>query len=157
MRGLLLKVHRGHRITFPVFTEDVSHAVELALRRGQLGEIYNICGDPLSHNEANNIISDLAGLTHFRLNVPPWSMIALAGLMTFWARVTNIEPFYPLALKPYVFESWPVSSQKARDGLGFSPTSFEQGVRRTLCWYRRIGVWKGDPQPWEDAYHDKDC
>jgi dihydroflavonol-4-reductase len=157
MRGLLLKVHGGHRITFPVFIEDVSYAIELALRNGRPGEIYNICGDPLPHNEANDIISDLAGLTRFRLNVPPWSMIALAGLMTLWARITTIEPFYSLALKPYVFESWPVSCQKARDELGFDSTPFEKGARRTLCWYRKIGVWNGERQPWEDAYHDQDC
>lgn len=157
MRGLLLKVHRGERVTFPVFIEDVSQTIESALRRGISGEVYNICGDTLPHNDANNTISDLAGLTSFRLNVPPWSMIALAGLMTVWARVTGIEPFYPLSLRSYVFESWPVSSQKAHDELGFKPTPFEEGVRRTLCWYRRIGVWKGDRQPWEDLYNDKDC
>jgi len=156
MRGLLLKVHGGHRITFPVFIEDVSQAINLALSRGKPGEVYNICGETLTHNQVNEIISDLAGLTHFRLNVPPWSMIALAGMMTAWARVTGIEPFYPLALKPYVFESWPVSSRKAREELGFSPTPFEEGTRQTLRWYRRIGVWDGKRQPWEDMYDDKD-
>jgi dihydroflavonol-4-reductase len=156
MRGLLIKVRGGKPVTFPVFIEDASQAINLAIRRGRPGEIYNVCSEILTHNEANAIISDLAGLRHFRLNVPPWSMIALAGLMTIWARVTGVEPFYPLALKPYVFESWPVSSQKARDELGFVPTPFEEGACRTLCWYRRIGVWKGKRQPWEEMYDDKD-
>lgn len=156
LRGLLIKVYGGNLATFPVFIEDVSQAIDLALQRGRPGEIYNVSGEPLTHNQANDIISELAGLTRFRLNVPPWSMIALAGLMTACARVTGVEPFYPLALKPYVFENWPVSSQKARAELGFVATPFEDGARRTLRWYRRIGVWKGERQPWEDAYDDKD-
>lgn len=157
IRGLLLKVHGGHRFTFPVFIRDVAQAIELALTRGRLGEIYNICGEPITHNQANQVINELAGLPHFRLNVPPWSMIALAALMTAWGWLMGTEPFYPLALESYVFDSWRVSSQKAREELGFVPTPFEQGVRQTLQWYREIGVWKGSRQPWEEGQDDQDC
>jgi hypothetical protein len=38
-------------------------------------------------------------------------------------------------MAPYVFQDWIVSSEKARQELGFSPTPFATGVETTLKWY----------------------
>jgi len=143
LKGLLIQVDKGSLITFPAYIGDVAASIVAALRKGRPGEVYNICGDPLTHVEANHIVSDEAGITHFRINVPGWSMIALAHLWTALSEYTRVEPYYPLNLRSYVFNNWRVSSDKARRELGFSPISFREGARRTLAWYRQIGVWKG--------------
>jgi nucleoside-diphosphate-sugar epimerase len=143
LKGLLIQVDKGSHITFPAYIGDVAASIVLGLRKGRPGEVYNICGDPLTHVEANHIVSDEAGITHFRINVPGWSMIALAHLWTALSEYTRVEPYYPLNLRSYVFNNWRVSSDKARRELGFSPISFREGARRTLAWYREIGVWKG--------------
>jgi nucleoside-diphosphate-sugar epimerase len=62
----------------------------------------------------------------------------LARLLEFIALFTRREPFYPLNLAPYVFGDWVVNSDKALRELGFGPTPFEEGARRTLGWYRSI-------------------
>jgi nucleoside-diphosphate-sugar epimerase len=139
LKGLRLKVYGGKRITFPVYTSDVAQGILLALQGGQAGQCYNICGQPLSHNEANAIISAEAGISSFRFNVPAWSMEALARAWTAFSTVTNVEPYYPINLKNYVFYNWRVSNQKARSQLGFKPTPFAEGIRHTLNWYRETG------------------
>jgi nucleoside-diphosphate-sugar epimerase len=142
LKGLLIQVDNGHKITFPVYIGDVAASTIAAIHRGTPGEVYNICGETMTHREANAIISDEAGITRFRINVPGWSMIALASAWTALSEYTGIEPYYPLNLRSYVFNNWRVSSEKARRELGFEPISFREGVRRTLDWYCEAGIWK---------------
>jgi nucleoside-diphosphate-sugar epimerase len=142
LKGLLIQVNSGNYITFPVYIGDVARSIIAALKKGTPGEVYNICGETLTQHEANHIISDEAGITHFRINVPGWSMIALAHLWTALSEYTHVEPYYPLNLRSYVFNNWRVSSEKARRELDFHPIPFREGARRTLDWYREIGIWK---------------
>ncbi|MGQ0604031.1 MAG: NAD-dependent epimerase/dehydratase family protein [Anaerolineales bacterium] len=135
LKGLLIQVQRGERITFPAFAPDVARAVVAALREGQSGETYNICGEPLPQSDANAIVSRLAGLPSFRLNVPADWMLRVADYLTHRAERTGREPYYPTHLASYVFQDWRVCSQKAKDDLGFAPTPFEEGARQTLEWY----------------------
>jgi nucleoside-diphosphate-sugar epimerase len=142
LKGLLIQVNNGNNITFPVYIGDVANSIIAALQLGRSGEVYNICGETMTHHEANHIISDEAHITHFRINVPGWSMIALAHLWTALSEYTRVEPYYPLNLRSYVFNNWRVSSEKACRELGFQPISFREGVRRTLDYYKTLGIWK---------------
>jgi len=142
LHGLLIKVNGGTRYTFPVYVGDVAASTIGAIERGKAGEIYNICGESLTHNETNAIVSEEAGISHFRLNVPGWSLTALAYLWTMLSEYTQVEPFYPLNLRSYVFNSWRINIDKARRELAFAPISFREGVRHTLDWYEQAGIWK---------------
>lgn len=142
LRGLRIKVHGGRRVTFPAFVPDVARAVVAAIGRGRVGETYNVCGEPITHNKANGIISRLAGISPLRVNVPAGLMIATARVMERMADATGREPYYPLNLANYVFNDWLVSSEKARAELGFTPTPFAEGARQTLDWYHGQGLFR---------------
>lgn len=142
LKGLRIQVHHGQHITFPVFVPDVARAVLAALRQGRAGETYNICGDSISHGTANQIISRLAGISSWRLNVSADLMLKLANWMTRRAEKTGREPYYPATLASYVFQDWMVSSDKARTELGFVATPFEDGARETLEWYWSQGIFR---------------
>jgi dihydroflavonol-4-reductase len=137
MRGLRIKVEGGRRLIFPAYAPDVAAGAVAALRRGRSGEVYNLSGLPLTHNEVNDIVSDVAGISRRRLNVPTGLVLAFARLLTALAGVTGREPFYPTNLASYVFQDWPVSSQKAERALGFTATPFAEGARATVRWYRQ--------------------
>jgi dihydroflavonol-4-reductase len=147
LKGLLIQVHWGKRLTFPVFVPDVARAVVAALKDGRPGEVYNISGAPLPHRQVNSSVSRLAGVPGFRLNVPARCMLALAGWMTRQSERTGREPYYPLTLASYVFNDWPVSSAKAQAELGFRPTPFEEGARQTLEWYASTGLFRTRVRP----------
>ena len=142
LKGLLIQVNGGHYVTFPVYIGDVAATILNALQQGTPGEIYNVCGETITHQAANDIVSEEAGITHFRLNIPAWSMIALASAWTALSEYTHIEPYYPLNLRSYVFNNWRISSDKAHRDLSFEPIPFREGVRRTLDWYVEAGIWK---------------
>lgn len=139
LRGWRVQVHNGRHIIFPCYVGDAVAAIQASLTRGRIGQVYNVSGQSISHRQANETLSRLAGKSSWRLNVPARLMINLARLLEFISLFTRREPFYPLNLVPYVFEDWVVCSDKARRELGFEPISFEEGARRTLEWYRSIG------------------
>ncbi len=143
LAGLLIQVHWGRRLTFPVFVPDVARVIVAALASGRAGEVYTVSGDSLTHRRVNQIVSRLAGIPGWRLNIPTGAMLALAGWLDRRAVRTGREPYYPPNLASYVFHDWQVSSAKARRELGFVPTPFEEGARQTLGWYRGLGRWPG--------------
>jgi dihydroflavonol-4-reductase len=140
LKGLPMQVHAGRHITFPVYIRDVAQGVDLALRRGRPGEVYNISGRSLSHREISSTVDRLLGYRIRRFNAPAWAMLALAQAWTWLSRFTGREPYYPINLAYYVFHDWEVSSEKARRELGFVPTPFEEGAEATLAWHRDSGV-----------------
>ena len=140
LRGWRIKIHGGRRITFPAYAPDVARGIIGALERGRSGQIYHLSGNSLSHNEANDVISDLAGISRRRLPMPAWPMVLLAGLWTAASRYTGREPYYPSNLAHYIFQDWQVCSAKAREELGFEATAFRQGASETLEWYWNQGI-----------------
>lgn len=139
LRGLRVQVHQGKHITFPCYVEDAATVIEATLTRGEIGQVYNISGESITHREVNKIISQLADKSSWRINVPGSIMLNFARLLEFIALFSRREPFYPLNLAPYVFGDWVVSSDRAFQELGFKPTPFKEGAYRTLAWYRLIG------------------
>lgn len=140
LRGWRIKVHGGRRLTFPAYAPDVARGIASALQTGRPGQIYNLSGATMTHNEVNDAISDLAGISRWRLNLPTWPLLLLARLWTAASRYTGEEPFYPSNLAYYVFQDWRVSSAKARAELDFRPTPFDRGARETIEWYRNQGI-----------------
>ena len=137
---LPVRVHGGRHITMPVYAPDVARAVELSLRRARPGRVYNVCGPCLSHRQVGETIEHLLGRRIRYLNAPGWAMVTLARGWTWLSRYTGREPVYPIGLYPYVFCDWRVDIDRARRELGFEPTSFLEGARETLAWYREQGI-----------------
>jgi len=137
MRGILMQMDGGYYIQFPAYIGDVAQSVLLALTKGRSGEIYNICGECLSHREIFDIVCEEANLYWPRLKLPGFVGVNFSRLLNWIASFTGQEPFWPLGLRSYVFNDWQVSSDKARQELGFVATDFRVGARRTLDWYLR--------------------
>jgi nucleoside-diphosphate-sugar epimerase len=136
MRGIIMQVSGGRYVIFPAYIEDVAQGIIQAMERGRLGEVYNLCGDWLSHREAFDIICQEAGIWWPRLRIPGWVGITTARVLEAIAAITHREPFWPMNLRSYVYNYWRISSEKARRELGFAPTDFREGARRTIAWYR---------------------
>jgi dihydroflavonol-4-reductase len=136
MRGIVMQMDGGRYVIFPAYVPDVAQGILLALERGRPGEIYNLCGDAITHREAFDVVCAYAHIRVPRLSLPGWMGIFTSRLMEGVATLTRREPFYPLNLRSYVYNYWRVSNEKARRELGFSPTDFKTGAHRTIDWYR---------------------
>jgi dihydroflavonol-4-reductase len=136
MRGIIMQIDGGRHIIFPAYITDVVQGILLAMEKATLGDIYNICGDWISHKAAFDIICEEAGLKWPRPPIPGWVGINASRVLEIIAHITHREPFWPINLRSYVYNNWRVSNAKARNELGFSPTSFREGARRTIAWYK---------------------
>ena len=136
MRGIIMQMDGGYYRIFPVYIGDVAQSILLALTHGKSGEIYNICDAPISHRDAFDIICKEADIHFPRLNLPGVIGLNFSRLLNLLSRITRREPFWPLGLRSYVFNDWNVTSDKARQELGFVPTPFAEGAKRTIAWYR---------------------
>jgi dTDP-glucose 4,6-dehydratase len=106
----------GMQVRNWIFVEDFCAGIDLALERGKAGEAYNVGGpDELPNLEVVKTILELAGRDD--------SMIEY---------VTD---------RPGHDRRYSLSSQKVRD-LGWEPeVGFEEGLRRTVEWYRDNEWW----------------
>src|SRR3990172_5016147 len=63
LKGLRIQVHRGRRLIFPVFVPDVARPILTPPHVRPPPPTYHLSGEPISHREANTIISRLAGIS----------------------------------------------------------------------------------------------
>jgi dihydroflavonol-4-reductase len=136
MRGIIMQINGGRYVTFPAYITGVAQAILVSFSRGRVGEIYNICDESLTHKQAFDLICEEGRIRFPRLTIPGWMGVAASHVLEGIAAITKQEPFWPLNLKSYVYNYWRVSNDKARRELGFVPTDFREGARRTLAWYR---------------------
>jgi dihydroflavonol-4-reductase len=139
LRGWRVQVHRGRRLTFPLYVKDAAWGIVSCLKRGRLGELYNFADKSRPHREIDQTVSEISKKRYWRPNVPQALMIAVASIMEAISHFTHREPWYPLNLANYVFYDWNVSSEKAKREFGFRPTPFTEGALKTLQWYAAQG------------------
>ena len=107
----------GENVRDWLYVEDHCRAIDLILRRGRVGEVYNIGG----HNEMRNI--DVVRLILEAVDKPE-------SLITFVADRKGHDLRY--AIDP----------AKMHAELGWEPeTPFQEGIRRTISWYLDNRAW----------------
>jgi dTDP-glucose 4,6-dehydratase len=109
----------GMQVRNWLFVEDCAAAIDRALGRGQAGEVYNVGGPAeLTNIEAVRRILELTGRGESLLE--------------------HVED------RPGHDRRYSLSSERARSELGWEPTvAFDEGVGRTVQWYRDNEWWWG--------------
>ena len=100
-----------------LYVEDHCRAVDMILRRGRVGEVYNVGGN----NEMRNI--DIVRLICRELGKPE-------SLITYVTDRKGHDLRYA------------IDAAKIRRELGWQPeTRFEDGIKRTISWYLEYRTW----------------
>jgi dTDP-glucose 4,6-dehydratase len=109
----------GMQVRNWLFVEDCAAAIDRALGRGQAGEVYNVGGPAeLTNIEAVRRILELTGRDESLLE--------------------HVED------RPGHDRRYSISSERARSELGWEPTvAFDEGLGRTVQWYRDNEWWWG--------------
>lgn len=127
---VLLVPGSGRALQQPVFVDDVALAVLAALERSQsIGRSYNLAGPrPLSFNQLVDVSASALNRKVARVHLPLGPVVFAASLAAALRLRPGISPEQVLRLG----EDKAFDIRAAREGLGFEPIAFEQGVRREI-------------------------
>lgn len=123
----------GKNIRDWLYVEDHCRGIDLILKKGRLGEVYNIGGNnEFTNIEIANLLSELIDQTFFENTdlkkrfpaSPPAEGKSVKQLLEF---VTD---------RPGHDRRYAINPQKIQSELGFKPhESFTSGLKKTLYWY----------------------
>lgn len=133
----------GETLWHPVYIDDLVEGIRLcAMQPAALGRTYILASG--EHTTLNRLVAEIAralGLGPPRLRLPFWPLYAAAATCEALCRPLRIDPPLHRRRVKFFVNNRAFSIARARDELGFAPRiGVEEGVRRTVAWYRAQGL-----------------
>ncbi|MCU0378167.1 MAG: SDR family NAD(P)-dependent oxidoreductase [Bacteroidales bacterium] len=120
-----------------VFVEDVVNGMMLAMEKGNRGSDYILGGINASFKEFFGTLGMVSGKKRLMIRLPYTVMIAASAVITGVTRLLRMPSLItPFWVKHYL-QHRRLSSLKAMNELGYTVTSLETGLRRTVTWLRQ--------------------
>ena len=115
------------------YIEDIVHAHILAMEKGKPGESYIIAGPPARIEDAFLLIEKLSGIKGPKKRSNP----RMLRLMSMFMKAIElfVKPsvtFSSEGLRVMAGATYLASNRKAKEELGYSPRSLEEGMRETV-------------------------
>jgi nucleoside-diphosphate-sugar epimerase len=141
IRGYFMMIGSGTRYIHPVYCEDLIEGLLLAGTDSGRGETFLLGGpEVLSLQEFTDVIARAAGVPPPRWKIPVGPVRLAATLCEFLSRHFGGAPPLNQRRMGFFLNHRNYDLSKARALLGYNPRiSVEDGVRRTLAWYKREG------------------
>ena len=142
-RGVALRIGKQESYFSYVFVGDL---VEMLLRAAALelaaGKIYHAANpEPASWGQFNAEVAKLAGRKLHTVSIPPFVAMGLAFLSEVHSRLRARPSILSREkIREASCRYWVADTSRASRELGFQcRTSLEEGIRRTLAWYKNAG------------------
>ncbi len=123
-----------------VATRDVGEGIVLAAHRGQVGQRYILGGENMTSREFLARCARIAGVPAPRLAIPFPVAETLSMLTEVFAYLTRTRPLFPMTGIRMMKHSQAYDLARAREELGYEPTSVDEAVQRAYDWYRAQGM-----------------
>ena len=120
----------GKSLQQPIFVDDVAQAVLLALQNNlTIRKSYNIAGkDPLTYNQVIDTVASALGKRVWKLHLPYMPIVRALQFTERMRLRLPIKAEQVLRLN----ENKSFSYEEAKQDFGFTPRSFEEGIRAEL-------------------------
>lgn len=140
-RGFLVEFGAVRRRVSMCHVADVVHAI-VAAGNSQVGSgtVYFIADpDPYNWGEVESIVSQVLGVSAWRLRVPQWILHSAGGMAQRYSQVTGRPVKLSAARAAELAEpNWVCNVTRVQHELGFAPTtSLEKGLREAVLWYQQ--------------------
>mgnify|MGYP001130272101 CR=1 FL=1 len=126
-----------------IYGPDVAVAVHQCLGEDRaVGGTYHVAAEPpCTDEEFMEEIARSLNVQPFRLRIPRSGLYLAALIQELLSRATGRPNMLSRQKLPELLApGWVCSTEKSRRDLGFTaPTSLQEGVRRTIEWYRGEG------------------
>ena len=119
-----------------VHIDDIVDGHLLAMEKGVSGEKYLLGGSNVSFVDLFKALEKLTGKRAKKFAIPVWILKTIANIHGVRAKWFKLQPLITHAWLEKTKYFWPVSTEKARKELGYSPRSFEVGLAETIAWVK---------------------
>lgn len=124
----------GKSIGNYVYVDDVVDGIIAAAKDGRSGERYILSGSNINYLQLFELLQQCTGRRHKLYKVPVPVLMTFAYLQIAYAKFTKNDPKIVPAFVKKLNKNWALSSGKAQEHFGYSYTSIEEGMKRTLNW-----------------------
>lgn len=119
-----------------VYVDDVIKGHKLAMEHGKAGERYLLGGEDATYHELFDTIAEIGGQKYKLYKIPLNLLLTFGKLQLFMAESFGRQPMItPGWVRKYLYE-WRVSSEKAKNDLGYQVTPLKEGIQETVNWLR---------------------
>ena len=120
-----------------VDVRDVAQGMILACEKGRKGESYLLSGENVSMIQLQEMVHRAADKKPLsRIRIPNLLVRSFAGAAEFFYRITKSQPRYTRYSIDTITGNSMISSDKARNELGYSPRSIKQTIIDTVYWWK---------------------
>jgi farnesol dehydrogenase len=127
-------LNRGVNIGNYGFVNDIAAGHLLAMEHGKIGERYILGGENVSLEKLFQMVNRIDGKKHFQLKIYWVVPMIVAYFFQLRAEYFGVyPPITPGWLRTFLVD-WAFSCDKAKQELGYTPISFEEGIRKTCQW-----------------------
>lgn len=143
-RGRFLLIGGGKTVLHPTYIDDVVQGFMLCVgNKKTIGEIYFIAGErTVTVQELSLLIANALDVPPPRRQFPTFLSLFLARLFERSANMLKFDPPLTVSMVRFFTENRSFSTEKARKHLNYNPVLLEEGLRRTVTWYRENGFLK---------------
>jgi len=131
-------LNHGINVGNYAFVDDVVRGLLLTMEKGLIGERYILGGENVSLKRLLELIDELSGKKHLRMNVPSRFALLYSRLEQKKAEWLGLPPVITPGWVETFLQDWAYSSAKAEEQLGYKMTSLKEGIRVTLAWLHQI-------------------
>jgi dihydroflavonol-4-reductase len=122
-----------------VDADDVAEGHVRAYESGRNGERYLLGGQNMTLQAVFQHLAIISGMRAPRIRIPYGVAFAAGVASTGWAYWTGKDPRAPLDGVRMARKKMWISSDKARNELGYTPGQAEVGLRKAVDWFRANG------------------
>ncbi len=124
----------GNSIGNYAYIDDVVRGHIKAMKYGKPGENYVIGGVNVSYKDFFDALARVTGKKYRMFRLPLTLMLFASQMMMLNTKIFGIPPLItPKWVRKYNY-NWAISSQKAKDELGYEITTLEKGLEKTVRW-----------------------
>lgn len=133
-------IDSGKALLQPTYIEDVISGFELCLNNKGVNQIYILAGErPITVREFVNIIAKIMGVMPPKINIPRHIANFIALTFEVAGKVFKFTPPFTRANIKFFTENKACKINKAIKELGYKPINLEEGLRKTIEWYKKNG------------------
>ncbi len=132
-----IQIGRGNAIGNYAFIRDVVQGHILAMENGRPGEAYLIGSFNASFTELFNEVDRITGKKQRLVKIPFFLISAYAIFVGALAKLFKFNPVITWGWTNKIRHNWATDLSKAKEELGYNPTSLHEAMEQTIEWIKR--------------------